>query len=108
MWSIYAVAGLVLLAIAMYKLWQRSNFPQYARIVPSDDYDDLPDLIDTSPPPSPGDAGRAQAARQQRVLCVAGEANHGRRDDDQSVDMDELVFRPNPERLELCNSDGEE
>ena len=29
-------------------------------------------------------------------------------DDDQSVDMDKLVFRPNPERLELCNSDGEE
>jgi len=106
MWNIYAVAGLVLLAIAMYKLWQRSNSPQYARIVPSDDYDDLPDLIDTSP--SPGDAGRAQAARQQRVQCVAGEANHGRRVDDQSVDMDELVFRPNPERLELCNSDGEE
>jgi len=27
-------------------------------------------------------------------------------DDDQSVDMDELVFRPNPERgLELSNSD---
>ena len=29
-------------------------------------------------------------------------------DDDQSVDMDELVFRPNPERLELSHSDGEE
>ena len=42
MWNIYAVAGLVLLAVAMYKLWQRSNSPQYARIVPSDDYDDLP------------------------------------------------------------------
>ena len=27
-------------------------------------------------------------------------------DDDQSVDMDELVFRPNPvERLEISNSD---
>ena len=51
MWSIYAVAGLVLLAVALYKLWQRSSSPQYARIVPSDDYDDLPDLIDTSPPP---------------------------------------------------------
>ena len=48
MWSIYAVAGLVLLAVALYKLWQRSSSPQYARIVPSDDYDDLPDLIDTS------------------------------------------------------------
>ena len=55
MWSIYAVAGLVLLAVALYKLWQRSSSPQYARIVPSDDYDDLPDLIDTSPPPSPDD-----------------------------------------------------
>ena len=42
MWSIYAVAGLVLLAVALYKLWQRSSSPQYARIVPSDDYDDLP------------------------------------------------------------------
>ena len=31
-------------------------------------------------------------------------------DDDQSVDMDELVFRPNPERLglELSHSDDEE
>ena len=30
-------------------------------------------------------------------------------DDDQSVDMDELVFRPNPEGgLELSNSDDEE
>ena len=53
MWSIYAVAGLVLLAVALYKLWQRSSSPQYARIFSSDDYDDLPDLIDTSPPPSP-------------------------------------------------------
>ena len=33
MWSIYAVAGLVLLAVALYKLWQRSSSPQYARIV---------------------------------------------------------------------------
>ena len=93
MWNIYA--GLVLLAIAMYKLWQRSNFPQYARIVPSDDYDDLPDLIDTSPPPSPGDAGRAQAARQQRVHSVSP-AKLIMDDDDQSVDMDELAsgWRP--------------
>ena len=51
-------------------------------------------------------SGRAQAARQ-RVQCVAGEANR-MDDDDQTVDMDKLVFRPNPERLELCNSDGEE
>jgi hypothetical protein len=31
-------------------------------------------------------------------------------DDDQSVDMDKLVFRPNPERLglELSHSDDEE
>ena len=30
-------------------------------------------------------------------------------DDDQSVDMDELVFRPNPAGgLELSNSDNEE
>ena len=30
-------------------------------------------------------------------------------DDDESVDMDELVFRPNPvERLELSHSDDEE
>ena len=30
-------------------------------------------------------------------------------DDDESMDMDELVFRPNPvERLELSNSDDEE
>ena len=30
-------------------------------------------------------------------------------DDDGSVDMDELVFRPNPvERLELSHSDDEE
>ena len=73
MWSIYAVAGLVLLAVALYKLWPRS-----------------------------------QAARQ-RVQCVAGEANR-MDDDDQSVDMDKLVFRPNPERLglELSHSDDEE
>ena len=55
-----------------------------------------------------GGAGRAQAARQ-RVQCVAGEANR-MDDDDQSVDMDKLVFRPNPERLglELSHSDDEE
>ena len=30
-------------------------------------------------------------------------------DDDQSVDMDELVFRPNPvERLEISKSDDDE
>ena len=30
-------------------------------------------------------------------------------DDDRSVDMDELVFRPNPvERLEISNSDDDE
>ena len=53
-------------------------------------------------------SGRAQAARQ-RVQCVAGEANR-MDDDDQSVDMDKLVFRPNPERLglELSHSDDEE
>ena len=44
-------------------------------------------------------SGRAQAARQ-RVQCVAGEANR-MDDDDQSVDMEKLVFRPNPERLGL-------
>ena len=53
-----------------------------------------------------GGAGRAQAARQ-RLQCVAGEGKLIMDDDDdQSVDMDELVFRPNPERgLELSNSD---
>jgi len=50
--STQSQGGLILLAVALYKLWQRSNSPQYARIVPSNDYDDLPDLIDT--PPSPG------------------------------------------------------
>ena len=73
---------------------------------PSNDYDDLPDLIDTSP--SPGDAGRAQAARQQRVHSVSP-AKLIMDDDDGSVDMDELVFRPNPvERLEISNSDDDE
>ena len=58
---------------------------------------------------SEGGAGRAQAARQ-RVQCVAGEALIVSDDDDQSVDMDKLVFRPNPERLglELSHSDDEE
>ena len=50
--STQSQGGLILLAVALYKLWQRSNSPQYARIVPSNDYDDLPDFIDT--PPSPG------------------------------------------------------
>ena len=27
MWSIHAVAGLILLAVALYKLWQRSSSP---------------------------------------------------------------------------------
>ena len=70
MWSIYAVAGLVLLAVTLYKLWQRSSSPQYARIVPSDDYDDLPDLIDTSPPPSPGSSASASRfLKRQRMAC---------------------------------------
>ena len=47
-----------------------------------------------------GGAGRAQAARQ-RVQCIAGAKLIMDDDDDQSVDMDELVFRPNPERLGL-------
>ena len=68
MWSIYAVAGLVLLAVALYKLWQRSSSPQYARIVPSDDYDDLPDLIDTSPPPSPGSSASESPKRQRMAI----------------------------------------
>ena len=55
-----------------------------------------------------GGAGRAQAARQ-RVQCIAGAKLIMDDDDDQSVDMDELVFRPNPvERLELSHSDDEE
>ena len=52
-----------MLAVALYKLWQRSSSPQYARIVPSDDYDDLPDLIDTSPPPSPGSSASESPIR---------------------------------------------
>ena len=73
MWSIYAVAGLVLLAVALYKLWQRSSSPQYARIVPSDDYDDLPDLIDTSPPPSPGSsASESLKVKRQRMAIDPG------------------------------------
>ena len=39
--STQSQGGLILLAVALYKLWQRSNSPQYARIVPSNDYDDL-------------------------------------------------------------------
>ena len=70
MWSIHAVAGLILLAVALlqYKLWQRSSSPQYARIVPSDDYDDLPDLIDTSPPPSPGSSASESPTRQRMAI----------------------------------------
>ena len=73
MWSIHAVAGLILLAVALYKLWQRSSSPQYARIVPSDDYDDLPDLIDTSPPPSPGSsASESLKVKRQRMAIDPG------------------------------------
>ena len=50
------------------KLWQRSSSPQYARIVPSDDYDDLPDLIDTSPPPSPGSSASESPKRQRMAI----------------------------------------
>ena len=58
----------------MYKLWQRSSSPQYARIVNGYSVSPAKLIMDD--------------------------------DDDQSVDMDELVFRPNPERgLELSNSD---
>ena len=42
--------------------------PQYARIVPSDDYDDLPDLIDTSPPPSPGSSASESPKRQRMAI----------------------------------------
>ena len=74
MWSIYAVAGLVLLAVALYKLWQRSSSPQYARIV------------------------NGYSVSPAKLIMD---------DDDESVDMDELVFRPNPvERLELSNCLG--
>ena len=65
MWSIYAVAGLVLLAVTLYSRLLRSK---YARIVPSDDYDDLPDLIDTSPPPSPGSSASESPKRQRMAI----------------------------------------
>ena len=90
-WSIYAVAGLVLLAVALYKLWQRSSSPQYARIVPSNDYDDLPDLIDT--PPSPRLThrlpSRSSDSEWQAIDPGAGDA--GRRFTSNSV-LELLIF----------------
>ena len=74
--SVHAVAGLILLAVALYKLWQRSSSPQYARIV------------------------NGYSVSPAKLIMD---------DDDESVDMDELVFRPNPvERLEISNSDDDE
>ena len=90
MWSIYAVAGLVLLAVTLYKLWQRSSSPQYARIVPSDDYDDLPDLIDTSPPPSPGSSA-SESLKRQRMAIDPGAGDAGRRFMSNSV-LEILIF----------------
>ena len=53
----------------VHKLWQRSSSPQYARIVPSDDYDDLPEsLIDTSPPPLTGSSASESLKRQQMAI----------------------------------------
>ena len=70
MWSIYAVAGLVLLAVALYKLWQRSSSPQYARAssLPMTTMTCQRDLIDTSPPPSPGSSASESPKRQRMAI----------------------------------------
>ena len=68
-----------MLAVALYNLWQRSSSTQYARFVPSDD---------------------CTCQNCDRHIASALTAHRAHRlDDDVGGDIDELVFRPNPELL---------
>ena len=66
-----------MLAVALYNLWQRSSSTQYARIIPSDDY---------------------TCQNCDRHIASALTAHRAHRLD-VGGDIDELVFRPNPELL---------
>ena len=73
MWSIHAVAGLILLVPSLCTSSLALAALQFstvrARIVPSNDYDDLPEsLIDTLPPPLTGSSASESLKRQQMAI----------------------------------------
>ena len=78
MWSIHAVAGLILLVPSLCTSSLALAALQFstvrARIVPSNDYDDLPEsLIDTSPPPLTGSsASESLKVKRQRMAIDPG------------------------------------